>query len=214
MRIAVLGSGQVGRALGAGLARHGHDVVMGTRDPGGASVTSWVAETGAHATAGTYADAAAECELACVATAWGGTENAISLAGADNLDGKVVIDVTNPLGFGPDGPFLVIGNTDSAGQQVQRWLPGSRVVKAWNTVNSAHMIDPNTPGGPADMFICGNDAAAKQVVTELLAQCGWSSVIDTGGIAAAAMLESLALLWVAYAREHQSTSHAFRLLRA
>lgn len=213
MNIAILGSGQVGRALGAGLARHGHDVIMGTRDPAAAPVAQWVAEVGERATAGSYADAASRCDLACLVTAWSGTENALRLVGADNLAGKVVIDVTNPLGYGPGGPYMVIGYTDSGGEQVQRWLPQAKVVKAWNIVANANMVDPNIPGGPADMFICGNDPAAKQTVTELLAESGWPSTIDVGGIEGARLLEPLAMLWIGYAISHASGSHAFKLLR-
>jgi predicted dinucleotide-binding enzyme len=151
-------------------------------------------------------------EIACLATAWTGAENAITLAGAGNLAGKVVIDVTNPLGFGPSGPSLVVGHDDSAGEQVQRWLPDSRVVKTWNTVNHAHMIDSHIPGGPGDMFLCGDEAAAKQTVAELLQECGWPP-LDVGGIVAARLVESLALMWISYAISAGSSDHGFKLLR-
>ncbi len=212
MRIAVLGSGVVGRSLGAGLAGHGHEVLMGTRDPGAERVAAWVAEAGPRATAVSYAEAASGAELACLATSWSGAENALSLAGAANLAGKIVIDVTNPIGAGPPGSMLVLGHDDSAGEQVQRWLPTSLVVKTWNTVNHAHMIDPQVPGGPGDMFLCGNDAAAKQVVSELVAECGWPP-LDVGPIEAARLLEPLAMLWVGYAISNGTTDHAFKLLR-
>ncbi len=212
MRFAVLGSGQVGRSLGAGLVRHGHDVVMGSRDPGSEQVRAWVAGSGDRAAAATYADAAQQGEVAVLATAWSGTESALMLAGAENLAGKIIIDVTNPLGFGPDGPHLVIGHTDSAGEQVQRWLRHSRVVKTWNTVNHAHMIDPKIPGGPGTMFYCGNDADAKTFVADLLDQCGWPS-LDAGGIDGARLLEPLTILWVRYAMAHGTSDHAFKLLR-
>jgi predicted dinucleotide-binding enzyme len=212
MKIAVLGSGMVGRSLGAGLVRHGHTVVMGTRDPGQERVATWVGETGTGAAAATYDEAAKSCDMACLVTSWDGAENALELAGAANLAGKIVVDVTNPLGFGPAGPHLVIGHTDSAGEQVQRWLPESRVVKTWNTVNHAQMIDPHIPGGPADMFLCGDDPDAKSVIVGLLGDCGWPS-IDAGGIEAARLLEPLAILWVGYAISHGTTDHAFKLLR-
>jgi predicted dinucleotide-binding enzyme len=212
MRFAVLGSGQVGRALGAGLIRHGHDVLMGSRDPSAAQVVAWVGEVGDRGRAVSYDEAAREAEIACVATAWSGTENALTLAGVANLAGKLVIDVTNPFGRGPSGMTLVTGRDDSAGEQVQRWLPQSRVVKTWNTVNNQQMIDPTIPGGPGDMFLCGNDDAAKETVSELLRECGWPP-LDVGGIESARMLESLALLWVTYAISHSSSDHAFKLLR-
>lgn len=212
MRFAVLGSGQVGRSLGSGLVRHGHDVVMGSRDPQAEQVRAWRSDAGSRATAASHAEAAQQCEVAVLALAWSGAESALQLAGADNLAGKVVIDVTNPLGAGPQGPQLVIGHTDSGGEQVQRWLPGSRVVKTWNTVNHAHMIDPRIPGGPGDMFYCGDDLDAKTFVADLLDQCGWPS-IDVGGIDGARMLEPMVMLWVRYAMAHGTSDHAFKLLR-
>jgi hypothetical protein len=211
MRFAVLGSGQVGRSLGAGLVRHGHDVVMGSRDPDSEQVRTWLAATGDRASAASYAEAAQQGEVGVLVTAWGGTETALTLAGANNLAGKIVIDVTNPLGFGPEGPHLVIGHTDSGGEQVQRWLAQSQVVKTWNTVNHAHMIDPKIPGGPGDMFYCGNDAEAKAFVADLLDQCGWPS-IDVGGIDGARLLEPMVILWVRYAMSHATSDHAFKLL--
>jgi 8-hydroxy-5-deazaflavin:NADPH oxidoreductase len=212
VRFAVLGSGQVGRSLGTGLVRHGHEVVMGSRDPGSEQVRAWLAEAGPTAAAASYVDAAARGEVGVLAIAWSGAESALQLAGADNLAGKTVIDVTNPLGFGPDGPFLVVGHTDSAGEQVQRWLPESHVVKTWNTVNHAHMIDPRIPGGPGDMFYCGDDADAKAFVADLLDQVGWPS-IDLGGIEGARLLEPMTILWVRYAMAHGTTDHALKLLR-
>ncbi len=185
---------------------------MGTRDASAVQVVAWVTEVGERGRAVSYDEAAAEAELACLVTAWSGAENALQLAGASNLAGKIVIDVTNPFGCGPSGMTLVTGHNDSAGEQVQRWLPDSRVVKTWNTVNNQHMIDPQIPGGPGDMLLCGNDVDAKQAVSDLLRECGWPP-LDVGGIEASRMLESLALLWVTYAISHQSSDHAFKLLR-
>ena len=163
--------------------------------------------------AGTFAETADFAEVAVVATLWDGTENALRLAGPQRLAGKVVIDAVNPLVFTPDAPpDLAINHTDSAGEQVQRWLPQARVVKAFNIVGYAHMVHPKFPGGPPDMFICGNDAEAKRVVTGLLAAFGWPA-IDIGGIEGARVLEPLCLLWVGYAMRHGSANHAFKLLR-
>lgn len=212
MKFAVLGSGQVGRSLGAGLVRHGHEVLMGSRDPVAAHVVEWASAMGAGGRAVSYEQAAAEADIACLVTAWSGAENALTLAGASNLAGKIVIDVTNPIGAGPPGSRLVLGHDNSAGEQVQRWLPELLVVKTWNTVNHEQMIDPHIPGGPGDMFLCGNDAAAKQTVSELVAECGWPP-LDVGSIEAARLLEPLAMLWVAYAMAHGSSDHAFKLLR-
>ena len=151
--------------------------------------------------------------MAILATLWSGTENALQMAGPDNLAGKVVIDATNPLRFEPNAPpSLVLGHTDSGGEQVQRWLPKARVVKAFNFVGNAHMFRPEFPGGPPDMLICGNDADAKQKVTGILKEFGWP-VIDIGGIEGARLLEPLCVLWVLYGIRSGTWNHAFKLLR-
>ena len=107
---------------------------------------------------------------------------------------------------------LAVGHTDSAGEQVQRWLPSAYVVKAFNTVGYAHMFKPDFPGGPPDMFICGNDASAKKTVTGILQDFGWPT-IDIGGIEGSRLLEPMCVLWVGYAMRTGGTNHAFKLLR-
>ncbi|MGH7529178.1 MAG: NADPH-dependent F420 reductase, partial [Gemmatimonadales bacterium] len=193
--VGILGTGQVGQSLARGFEKYGHEVRLGSRDP-----------------ARPYADAARFGEIAVLCTRWDGTENALRLAGPDNLAGKVVIDVTNPLGAGSSGPALAVGFDDSGGEHVQRWLPGSRVVKALNIINQAYMVDPQFPGGPPDMFIAGNDAAAKRTVTEILRQFGWP-VMDIGGIEGARLLESLAMLWITIGVRRGRWDHAWKLLR-
>jgi hypothetical protein len=213
MKVGILGTGDVGQALGAGFAQLGHDVMMGSRDPQSEKVQAWVAKTGPHAGAGTFAAAASFGEVLVLATLWSGTESAIRLAGAANCAGKVVMDATNPLVFTPVAPpALALGHTDSGGEQVQRWLPAARVVKVYNTVGHAHMVNPSFPGGPPDMFICGNDAAAKKTVTEICRAFGWPA-IDIGGIEGARLLEPLCILWVRYALMTGGWNHAFKLLR-
>lgn len=203
-RIGVLGSGEVGRTLSAGFAALGHEVKLGTRDPKSKKLGVPVA---------TFADVAEFGEILVLATLWSGTENAIRLAGAQRFAGKVVLDVTNPLVFEPNQPpRLALGHTDSGGEQVQRWLPDARVVKVFNTVGNAHMVKPQFPGGPPDMFICGNDAAAKQTVTDICQAFGWP-VIDIGGIEGARLLEPLCILWVLYGIRSGGWNHAFKLLR-
>ena len=184
---------------------------MGTRDPAAEHVVAWAREAGERASASSYAEAAGQAEIACLVTGWSGTESAIALTNPANLAGKVVIDVTNPLGPGPSGPRLVIGHDDSGGEQVQRWLPGAMVVKTWNTVNHTQMIDPQVPGGPGTMFLCGDDPGAKRTVAGLLEECGWPP-LDVGGIEGARLLEPLAMLWISYAIANSSQDHAFTLL--
>jgi hypothetical protein len=212
MKMGILGSGDVGRALGAGFARLGHAVKLGTRDPGQERIRDWVRQTGDGVSAGTFAEVASFAEVAVLATAWSGTESAIGLAGPARLAGKTVIDATNPLDFSQGlPPRLVLGHGDSGGEQVQRWLPGARVVKAFNTVGNPHMVKPAFPGGPPDMFICGDDDGAKETVTQLLAELGWPA-IDLGPIEASRHLEPLAMIWILHYVRTGSGLHAFKLL--
>jgi predicted dinucleotide-binding enzyme len=186
--------------------------MMGSREPDQQKVKDWVAKAGRRASSGTFADAARHAELAIVATRWDGTENALKLAGADNLAGKVVIDATNPLDFSTTPPSLAVSGADSAGERVQRWLPAAKVVKAFNTVGNPHMFRPDFPGGPPDMPICGNDAAARQTVARLLSEFGWT-VIDLGGIASSRYLEALAMIWILEYFNTKNGNHAFKFLR-
>ena len=213
MKIGILGTGDVGRTLGNAFLATGHEVKIGSRETGNEKAATWVKQAGPRASAGTFADAAKFAELAVVATSWDGAESALRMAGVENFAGKVVIDATNPLKFTPGRPpELALGHTDSGGEQVQRWLPGARVVKAFNTVGYGMMFKPDLPGGPPDMFICGHDDAAKKTVAEVLKSFGWET-IDIGGIEGARLLEPLCMLWVGYAMRTGTRTHAFKLLR-
>ena len=213
MRIGIFGTGDVGRALGKGLAMSGHHVKMGSRDANNEKAKAWASEVGKAASVGTFAEAAQFAELAVLCTLWSGTENALRLAGTQNLAGKVLIDATNPLLFAPGAPpALTLGHTDSGGEQVQRWVPKAHVVKAFNMVGNAHMFKPQFPGGPPDMFICGNDGASKTAVTNILTAFGWNT-IDFGGIEGSRLLEPLCILWVLYGMRTNNWNHAFKLLK-
>lgn len=209
MRVAVIGSGNVAQALASGFAARGHETRLLSRDPQSETVRAWVAGAGSGAGATTHADGAAWCELAVLATSWSGVESALGLCGAGNLAGKVVVDVTNPL---KDGG-LAVGFDDSAGETVQRLLPESRVVKSWNILNFADMVEPSYPDGTPTMFIAGDDDAAKATVTEILHAFGWADVVDLGGIEGARLLESLAMLWITVGARSGTWRHAFSLLR-
>lgn len=213
-KIGILGTGDVGRALGSGFASRGHEVKIGSRDPTSDKVQTWVKDHGARASSGTFAEVAKFGEICVLATLWTGTQSAIALAGPDALAGKVVIDTTNPLDFSKGfPPRLALGHTDSAGEQVQRWIPKAHVVKCFNIVGNAHMVDPKFAGGPPDMWIAGNDEGAKVTVGQILRAFGWPDPIDVGGIEGARLLEPMCLLWVLYGARAKSWDHAFRLLR-
>jgi predicted dinucleotide-binding enzyme len=216
MNIGIIGTGDVGRTLGTGLAARGHEVIIGTRDPSADKVRSWVAETGHGARAGTFAEAAAFGQVIVLAIGWANVENAIRAAGPDSFRGKVVLDATNPLHFEAQNrpPVLALGHTDSAGEQVQRWLPGAKVVKAFNVVGALHFVGPNFPEGKPDMFICGDDAAAKQTAGGLIQELGWPPPIDLGDITKSRFLEPMAMVWITHLFNNGfNPNHAFKLLR-
>ncbi len=212
MNIGILGTGDVGRTLAGGFLQHGHAVTVGTRDPKSEKARQLAATLGPSGQVKSFAEAAAFGEIVVLATLWSGTESALKLAGKEQFEGKTVIDATNPLDFSKPGiPGLTHGHTDSGGEQVQRWLPNAKVVKAFNIVGHASMVHPKFPDGPPDMFICGNDTDAKHAVSNLLRQFGWP-VIDIGGIEGARLLEPLCILWVIYGVQTKSWTHAFKLL--
>ncbi|HEY2829270.1 MAG TPA: NAD(P)-binding domain-containing protein [Thermoanaerobaculia bacterium] len=210
VKVGVLGSGDVGKVLAGGFLKVGHAVRIGSRSP--EKLKDWAASAGDGASAGTFAEAAQFGDIIVLATHGEGTQSAIEMAGADNFDGKVIIDATNPLDFSSGGPQLSIGFNDSLGERVQRSLPKARVVKAFNTVGNAHMTDPQFPGGPPTMFIGGNDADAKKLVTQISEAWGWE-VADLGGIEASRYLEPMCMAWVVYGIRTGQWGHAFKMLR-
>jgi len=210
--VAVLGNGVVGIALAKGFAELGHEIVFGTRDAGSSkSRAALAAVPGARAVS--YAEAAAAGGIAVLALPWSGLKAALAAAGADNLAGKLVIDPTNPLDFSGGGaPRLAVGYTDSAGELVQRLLPRSQVVKAFNTIGAALMVHPRFADGTGDLFIAGNEADAKARVAELARAFGWRTPIDMGAIAASRLIEPLAMVWISYAFRNNHWTHGFSLL--
>lgn len=214
MNIGVIGTGDVGKKLASGFLSIGHKVMLGSRDPQGEKVKSWLDANGKNAVPGSIEETARFGEVVVLATPWSGTENALRLAGPANLAGKTVLDVTNPLVFSENGPpSLALGHTDSGGEQVQRWLPDAHVVKAFNIVGNAHFIHPEFgPCGPPDMFYCGNDDQAKKTVEGFLKQFGWST-LDIGGIEGSRLLEPMCILWVIYGVRTGGWNNAFKMLR-
>jgi len=198
VKIAVLGTGSVGETIGTKLVRLGHEVRMGSRSATHEKGLAWVKATGDKASLGTFADAGEFGELCFNCTSGFGSIPALEAAGA-GLAGKVVIDIANPLDFSKGfPPSLFTGNTDSLGEQAQRALPDSRVVKALNHVTAGLMVDAGrVAGGDHDGLICGNDADAKAQVTKILKEWfGWQRVLDLGHIAKARGTESYLALWL------------------
>ena len=184
MDIAVLGTGMVGKAISGGLIAAGHEVRLGSRTAGEGKVT--------------FAEAAAFGELAFNCTAGSGALDAVGAAAA-GLEGKVLVDVSNPLEFHDEGPpTLFVANDDSLGERIQRAHPGVRVVKALNTMNADVMVDPSLVPGDHVAFVCGDDDGAKATVTALLGELGWPAgrVIDLGDITAARGTEAYLLIWL------------------
>jgi hypothetical protein len=199
MRIAVLGTGMVGRTLGSRLAELGHEVRMGARSAANATAAEWAAAAAAAASAGDFADAAAFGEVVLNCTSGTASLQALEAAGAPNLAGKVLIDVANPLDFSQGfPPSLAVCNTDSLGEQIQRAFPEARVVKALNTVNCAVMVEPGRVPGDHVLFMCGDDADAKGETRAILGELGWPAarVLDLGDITAARGMEMYLPLWL------------------
>ncbi|HEV2285248.1 MAG TPA: NAD(P)-binding domain-containing protein [Steroidobacteraceae bacterium] len=209
--VAILGNGVVGTTLAKGFAALGYQVIFGTRDVRSAK-TRAALDAVPGARAASFAEASSASGIAVLAVPWSGLEAAIFTAGPDNLAGKLVIDPSNPLDFAGEVPQLAIPATDSAGELVQRLLPKSQVVKAFNIVTAAHMVQPRLADGTPDMLIAGNDAGAKSRVAQILKGFGWRAPIDVGPIGASRLLESLAMLWVIYGVRNDHWTHAFSVL--
>lgn len=199
MRIGVLGTGTVGRTIGSALLRYGHEVRLGSRTAGNEAAVAWAADVGGPASEGTFADAAGFGELLFNATAGAASLDALALAGAEQLAGKVLVDVANPLDTSRGAPpTLTVCNDDSLGEQIQRAYADVRVVKALNTVTAAVMVDPSLVDGAHTIFVAGDDDAAKAEVGELLQSFGWpaASILDLGDITAARGMEMYLALWL------------------
>jgi predicted dinucleotide-binding enzyme len=184
MRIAVLGTGMVGQAIAGKLRDLGHDVQVGSRSAGDGKVE--------------FAAAAAHGEVVFNCTSGAASLDALAAAGEENLSGKLLVDVANPLDFSGGGPALFTDSTDSLGERIQTAFPSARVVKSLNTVNASVMVDPGTVPGEHVVFVAGDDAGAKDEVRSLLGELGWPSerVIDIGDITGARGAEQYLLLWL------------------
>ena len=212
-RIAVLGTGKVGEVLANGFLKHGYEVMRGSRDPG--KLADWKRAAGAGAATGTFAEAATWGEMVVLAVKGAAAESALDLAGAASLAGKVVIDTTNPIAETPPTHGVLHYFTtleDSLMERLQRRVPAARFVKAFSCVGNAFMVDPQLPGGPPTMFICGNDDDAKAEVKLVLARFGWD-IEDLGRVEAARAIEPLCILWCLPGFTQNRWTHAYKVLK-
>jgi 8-hydroxy-5-deazaflavin:NADPH oxidoreductase len=206
MKVAIIGSGIVGQTLGKKLLELGHDVVLGTRDPNkldeakgwAGSLSDWLNAVGTKATVATFAAAAAQGEIVINATHGMASLAALQTAGAENLQGKILIDVANELDFSQGmPPKSLAADTTSLGEKIQAAFPNTKVVKTLNTMNCSVMVNPKQlSDGNHTVFISGNDADAKAKVTELLQSFGWTDIFDLGDITSARGTEMMMPIWL------------------
>lgn len=210
-RIGILGSGDVGRALARGVARHGWDAKVGTR-----SVDELrPAMAGAEGTisVGTFAETAAHGDVVVLAVRGDVAETVVEMAGIENFAGKLVLDATNPLDVSDGTVHLSVGGTDSLGERIQAKLPDASVVKCFNTVSNSQMVDPEFEEGTPPMFVCGDDDEAKARTEAILVELRWPGVMDVGDITAARYLEALVPLWVRVGSKLGTRNHAFAVVQ-
>ena len=194
MKIAIIGAGNVGGTLGAAWAQKaGHEILFGVRNPGAEKTQALVQKIGGKARAVAPADATAAADFTVLTTPWPQAEAAIRSLG--NINGKIILDATNPLARGPDGISLEIGHSTSAGEKVQGWAKGASVFKTLNTTGFGNMAEPIYHGVKSVMFVAGDDAANKPKVIDLVAALGFD-VIDAGPLRNARLLEAHAMLWI------------------
>jgi hypothetical protein len=198
MKIGVLGTGMVGPTIGTKLVELGHEVMMGSRSKDNEKAAAWAKSAGPKASHGTFADAARFGEVLFNCTNGMASLNALKLAGAENMKGKILVDIANPLDASKGmPPTLSVSNTDSLGEQIQRAFPDTKVVKTLNTMNCRIMVNPSLVRGDHDVFVSGNDRAAKERVKDILTNgFGWKSVVDLGDITTARGPEQLLPLWL------------------
>lgn len=217
MKIGILGTGMVGNTIGNKLVSLGHEVKMGSRTPNNEKAKAWAGAAGSGAFYGAFAEAAAFGEIIFNCTSGGASLDALVMAGAGNLKGKILIDVANPLDFSKGMPPSLIpslSNTTSLGEQIQAAYPETKVVKTLNTMNCNLMVNAQLVPGDHDIFISGNDSGAKQIVADFLkTQFGWKSPIDLGDITTARGTEQLLPIWLRLWGTLQTPNFNFKIVR-
>ncbi|MGK3967278.1 NADPH-dependent F420 reductase [Sorangium sp. So ce118] len=212
-KVAVLGSGIVGQVLADGFLKHGYSVMRATREP--SKLAAWQSDAGPKATVGTFAEAAKFGDLVVLAVKGTAAEQAVELAGPQALAGKTVIDATNPIADEPPVNGVLkffTGPNESLLERLARRAPDARFVKAFSSVGSVWMVNPDFGGVRPTMFICGDDAAAKKRVEGILDTFGWETE-DMGSVEAARAIEPLCMLWCIPGLQNNRWTHAFKLLK-
>ncbi len=196
MNFGILGTGSVGNDIATKLISQGHQVMMGSRTPDNENAVQWAAGNGSNASNGTFKQAAAFGQIVFNCTAGAVSLSVLETVGSENLNGKILVDVGNPIVRGEYNTLVPeLCNTNSLGEEIQRRYPGAKVVKTLNTMNSSIMVDPTVLDGEHDVFICSNHEDAKQEVMKILHSFGWHSPIDLDKLPAARYTEMLAILW-------------------
>jgi len=196
MRIGILGTGLVGQTIGSKLVQGGHEVMMGSRDEANPKAVAWAKDLGHNALFGTFANAAAFGEIIFNCILGSASLAGLRQAGAENLKGKILIDLSNPLDYTEDTWALTVCNTDSLGEQIQRAFPDTKVVKTLNTINCNVMVAPEKLPERTNIFVSGNSAEAKAIVSSLLRDWfGWKLIMDLGDITSSRAVEMYVLLW-------------------
>lgn len=213
MNVGVIGSGDVAKALAEGFAKHGYGVTIGSRTPG--KLAEWAAQH-QGVRAGTFAEAAEFGEVVVLAVKGHVAAEALRLAGVENLKGKAVLDACNPIEEAPpvNGVLKLFTRMDeSLMEQLQKEFADAKLVKVFNSVGAALMVDPKLKGGKPTMFICGNDEGAKQTTEKILDEFGWETA-DMGKVESARAIEPLCMLWCLPGFLNNDWVHAFKVLRS
>lgn len=215
MNIGILGTGIVGQTIGTKLIQLGNDVMLGSRTTDNEKAIEWTKQNGSKASHGTFAQAAGHGNILFNCTAGSASQDALNQAGKENLNGKILVDVANPLDFSNGmPPALSICNTDSLGERIQKTYPDVKVIKALNTMNCNLMVNPSLLKGDHDVFICGNDKAAKSEVESILKEWfDWKTVIDLGDITAARGMEMILPFWLRLMGKFQTPNFNFKIVR-
>lgn len=215
MKYSVFGTGVVGTTIASKLIQNGHEVMMGSRTAANEKGQAWMKAAGTKASLGTFADAAKYATLIFNCVKGEASLEVMKLAGAENLKGKIIIDISNPLDFSKGmPPSLTVCNTDSVGEQIQRTYPDALVVKTLNTTNCNVMVNPSLVPGDHDLFLSGNDPGAKEKVRQLLqTEFGWKYIIDLGDITTARGTEMLLPIWVRLYGALQTPNFNFHIVK-